>query len=163
MRNMSIEIKNYLKIFFVFHALFFVNALHADSEKALAAKGFALYEAEHYEEAIEVLTGLVNLQPEHADYHHTLAKSYGRQAEQVNWFKAMNYAKKTREHLEIAVDLKPDNVQYLDDLMDYYREAPSFLGGDKKKAETIRLRIEKLLSNDAHYYSDKAAKNNLDN
>ena len=107
-------------------------------------KGNDLYEAEQYDEAIPYLEHAVKAEPENAIYHHVLAKSYGREAEKVNWFSAMNYASKTRQHLETAVELETNNIQYLDDLMDYYREAPQFLGGNKKKAEALRLRIEQL-------------------
>lgn len=158
------KLRNIYKALFLIHALIFSFSINAESEQALASEGFALYEAKKYEEAIRVLSQLITLKPEHAAYHHTLAKSYGRQAEQANWFTAMNYAKKTKEHLETAVKLEPNNVQFLDDLMNYYREAPAFLGGDKKKAEQIRERIENLLSHnqDVQHYSGNNS-NNLDN
>ena len=70
--------------------------------------------------------------------------SYGREAELANWFKAMDYAKKTLAHLETAVKLDANNLEYLDDLMDYYRQAPRFLGGSKEKATEIENKIRSL-------------------
>ena len=106
--------------------------------------GIANYDAEKYDEAIKQLEGAIKMDSKIAKYHHILAVSYGREAERVNWFKAMSYAKKTRKHLEIADKLDRNNLEILDDLMDFYREAPGFLGGDTKKANEIEGLIEKL-------------------
>ena len=38
----------------------------------------------------------------------------------------MDLAKKTLLHLELAAKLDSDNINILEDLMDYYREAPQF-------------------------------------
>ncbi|MEM7027645.1 MAG: tetratricopeptide repeat protein [Pseudomonadota bacterium] len=156
------RVRNAFSLLIVLYAFVFASSINAETNQALASKGFAHYEADEYEEAIAVLTELVELEPDNANYHHTLAKSYGRQAEQVNWFKAINYAQKTLEHLEIAVSIEPRNVKYLGDLMDYYNEAPAFLGGDKKKAASIKARIDGLITNNTPYYSGKLDRNNLE-
>ncbi|MGB1801204.1 MAG: hypothetical protein ACPHLK_10305 [Gammaproteobacteria bacterium] len=119
------------------------NAAETDTE-ALYSSGLSHYEKKHYEKAISDLKLAVEKKPDVAKYHHILAVSYGREAEQVNWFKAMDYAKKTLLHLEKANELDPLNLEILDDLMDYYHEAPSFLGGDTKKGDEIQALIEKL-------------------
>lgn len=103
-----------------------------------------MYEAGNYDETIALLTDAIVTEPDNAAYHHLLAKSYGRSAQQVNWLKAIEYARKTRTHLEIAVTLEANNLRYLDDLMDYYLEAPVFLGGSKRKADEIAARISQL-------------------
>ena len=105
--------------------------------------GLTHYENKKYNEAIELLEAAVKLEPEVAVYHHILAKSYGREAEQTGWFRAMSLAKKTLAHLQLANELDGDNLDILDDLKEYYREAPGFLGGDDKKADEI----EKFLKN----------------
>lgn len=112
--------------------------------ESLYISGLAHYEEKHYEEAIADLKLAVEKKPEVAKYHHILAVSYGREAENVNWFKAMDYAKKTLLHLEKANELDPNNLEILDDLMDYYHEAPGFLGGDMKKGDEIQAVIEKI-------------------
>ena len=117
----------------------------ADSEaESLFKSGLAFYENGHYEAAIKELENATRLDPDNAEYHHILAKSYGYAAENAGWIRAMNFAKKTLEHLELASKLDKNNVEILDDLMDYYREAPAFLGGDIKKANEIEALIEKL-------------------
>lgn len=116
---------------------------NAESEY-LFNSGLAHFEDEKYSEAIKKLEVAVNIEPQVAEYHHILAKSYGREAERTNWFKAISYAKKTLVHLEIAAELDSQNIDILDDLMDYYREAPGFLGGDSEKATKVEELINKI-------------------
>lgn len=110
--------------------------------------GLAHYEDEKYDEAIKQLEGAIQLEPEIAEYHHILAKSYGREAERTDLFRAMILAKKTLTHLKLAAKLDNDNLEILDDLMDFYRDAPGFLGGNTKKANEIEGLIEKLSRED---------------
>lgn len=104
----------------------------------------SMYEAGNYNEVIALLENEVVNEPNNAAYHHLLAKSYGREAQRVNWLKAMDYARKTRDHLQIAVELEATNLVYLDDLKEYYREAPVFLGGNKRKAVELEARIRQI-------------------
>jgi len=106
--------------------------------------GLTNYENKKYAEAIKQLENAVALEPKIAKYHHILAVSYGREAENVNWFKAMDYAKRTLKHLQKSDELDPNNLEILDDLMDFYHEAPSFLGGDTKKGDEIEALIKEL-------------------
>ncbi len=117
------------------------NVIDAEN---LYLSGLTHYENKNYQAAIEQLEIAVTEKPEVAKYHHILAVSYGREAENVNWFKAMDYAKKTLVHLEKSNELDPNNLEILDDLMDFYHEAPGFLGGNTKKGDEIEALIEKL-------------------
>lgn len=120
---------------------------NAESE-SLFNSGLAHFEDEKYIEAIKKLEVAVEIEPQVAEYHHILAKSYGREAERTNWFKAVSYAKKTLVHLEIAAELDSQNIDILEDLMDYYREAPGFLGGDTAKANKTEGLINKISSSE---------------
>ena len=135
-------------IAFALSCIFMLNGLaHASSEAEKSyASGLAYFENQQYLAAIEQLQKAIKLEPGNAAYHHILAKSYGREAESANWLRAMDLAKKTLTHLELAAKLDSHNVNILDDLMDYYREAPQFLGGDTKKANEIESLIENINS-----------------
>lgn len=145
--------------FFTLFCLFQINGALLANEVALPNgatmtkaerfynAGYRYYENKKYDEAITQLKSAVALESEVAKYHHILAVSYGREAERCNWFKAMSYAKKTLAHLEKSAELDPDNLEILDDLMDFYREAPGFLGGDTKKADETEALIKKLSLN----------------
>jgi tetratricopeptide (TPR) repeat protein len=148
-KPMKLSIKtNFHKLFIaMLCASAFVSSAVANSESEnLFHRGLAHFEDEQYIEAIKNLEVAVEIEPQVAEYHHILAISYGRSAETANWFKAMNLAKKTLAHLEIAAELDSQNIEILDDLMDYYREAPGFLGGDTKKANKVEDLIKKISS-----------------
>lgn len=135
-----------MKIFVIFILFCSASTVIQAAPEAVAAlkKGRACYEQGRYEEAIALLEEAAGSGAGNPVYHHLLAQSYGRAAENANWFSAMGLAKKTLEHLEISVSLDPDNLQYLDDLKDYYRDAPGFLGGDRKKAREMEAMIKKI-------------------
>ena len=114
---------------------------------SLEKQAYTYYANKHYPEAISLFEELAAKAPDNAAYHHMLAKSYGREAEQAGWFKAIGYAKKTRDNLEKAMILDGQNIDILTDMMDYYRQAPGFLGGDKKKAAEIERKIERIREN----------------
>jgi tetratricopeptide (TPR) repeat protein len=141
-----------LKILITLVCLFQLNqfaiAIEVDLSKAenLYNSGLTHYENKKYEEAIKQLESAVALDPEIAEYHHILAVSYGQEAKKATWFKAMDYAKRTLTHLEKSAELNQKNPIILNDLMVFYREAPKFLGGSKKKADEIEKLINKLSS-----------------
>jgi tetratricopeptide (TPR) repeat protein len=138
------DVSTFLLCVFSFSTLSFANSVPEIDPEELYVSGLKNYENKNYEEAIKQLEIAVAQEPEIARYHHILAVSYGREAENVNWFKAMDYAKRTLKHLEISNELDPNNLEILDDLMDFYHEAPGFLGGDMKKGDEIEALIEKL-------------------
>jgi len=109
-------------------------------------KAQQLYEASEFNDARLILEDLVAEHPDNSNFHHLLGKSYGRIAENSGPFKAMSMAKKTRREFETAVELDGQNIEALEDLMQYYEDAPGFLGGSKRKAEEIQKRLELLQS-----------------
>jgi predicted Zn-dependent protease len=113
---------------------------HTANDHFIKAQEF--YEATEFNAARRILEELVTEYPENSIYHHLLGKSYGRIAEKSNPFKAMSMAKKTRKAFEKAVELDDKNIKALEDLMQYYLDAPGFLGGSKTKAEEIQKRLD---------------------
>ena len=102
------------------------------------------YETEAYVAAIEAFTTAVKLSPETSTYHHWLGKSYGRLAQNSSLLKAYRLASRTREEFERAVALDDKNIDAISDLIDFYLQAPSFLGGGEDKAAKWRRRLEEL-------------------
>src|SRR5579863_9969174 len=82
--------------------------------------------------------------PGNSDYVLWLGRTWGRKAESSNPFTAPHAASRARECIEKAVSLDPRNVDALDDLFDYYLEAPGFLGGGLDKADATARRVEAL-------------------
>lgn len=107
-------------------------------------QGQIFYEAGQIDAAIKEFTSAIGKSPNISRYHHWLAKSYGELAEISGWLKAMRLAKDSKKSLKRAVQLDPENIAALTDLMKYYREAPRFLGGSSKKAKEINIQLEVL-------------------
>jgi tetratricopeptide (TPR) repeat protein len=84
-------------------------------------------------------------------YAHWLGRSYGRRAETSNMLAAPHYASKARFYFEKAVALNPNNGEALNDLFDYYLEAPGFLGGGFDKAEQVAKRIAQHDEAEGHF------------
>ena len=137
---------NYIVSFIFLLCLLLSNKIVvADSEaESLYQSGLHLFDNAKFENSIEKLENAIELRPDVAKYHHILAKSYGRLAEESGWLKAIKLAKETLRHLELAAELDPKNTEILSDLMKYYQEAPIFLGGSTKKANKINEKIKDI-------------------
>ncbi len=95
------------------------------------------------DKAAEWLERAVKLNPKSAVYHDWLARAYGMQTQRASIFRQPGLARKTRNTLEIALALDPDNLDVRDDLITYYAQVPGFLGGSKEKARETLLEIKK--------------------
>lgn len=108
---------------------------------ALALMGqnyFMVGDAKH---ATDFFQKAVAADPNNSVYYHWLGRAYGRRAETSNPFSALGHASKTRQSFEKAVELDPKNSEAINDLFEYYLEAPGFAGGGLDKAAHIAERI----------------------
>lgn len=87
-----------------------------------------------YKKATEALEEAVKADPRSSHYLYWLGKAYGMRADTSSFLTAPAYASKTRRYIEQAVTLDPTNWDAVDDLFEYYLEAPGFLGGGQDKA-----------------------------
>ncbi|RKZ48275.1 MAG: hypothetical protein DRQ58_04845 [Gammaproteobacteria bacterium] len=126
-------------------------------------QGQILYQDDNYDAAANSFSKAISLSPDDSRYHHWLAKTYGELAESSGWLKAMRYAKDAKKSLERAVELDPKNIAALTDLMEYYKQAPRFLGGSNKKAGEVSDLLEKLKENNAHSFIDHHMTNSAQN
>jgi len=94
-----------------------------------------------YKKAVEALEKAAALEPSNSEYQLWLGRAYGRRAETGGWLSAPGNATRARQYFEKAVALDPHNREALNDLFDYYLNAPGFLGGGMDKAEAIARRI----------------------
>jgi tetratricopeptide (TPR) repeat protein len=104
--------------------------------------GRLAFEKGQYNEAATWFEQAVQLDSANSDYHRWLGRTYGQQAQHAGG-EAFFLARKVKTHLEKAVELNPDNVEARFDLMDYYLQAPAFLGGDAAKAKAQAAEIAK--------------------
>lgn len=104
-----------------------------------------------YKKATDSFQKAVALQPSKSEYAHWLGRTFGRRAETSNPFAAPMYASKARQFFEQAVALDPGNEEALNDLFDYYLQAPGFLGGGYDKAEAVARRIAQRNAAEGHF------------
>ncbi len=121
------------------------------SGKALYLIGRDYFMLGDYKKAAEAFEQAFSIEPANSEYAHWLGRGYGRRAETSSPFSAPLYASKARAYFEKAVALDPKNEEALNDLFDYYLEAPGFLGGGYDKAEAIAKRIAERNPAEGHF------------
>jgi Flp pilus assembly protein TadD len=104
-----------------------------------------------YKKAGEFLEKASALDPGNSEYMLWLGRAYGRRAEAASWLTAGAHASRARQCFEKAVALDPHNHEAMNDLFDYYLNAPGFLGGGADKAEAIARRIAEDRPAEYHY------------
>lgn len=111
--------------------------------RVLLLQGQIAYQRGQYKDAVDRLEQATRLAPDRADIFLWLGRSLGQRAKSVS-LRPFAYAQRCREALERAVALDATHVDALYDLASYYLKAPSFLGGDVGKAETLAAQIAAL-------------------
>lgn len=119
--------------------------------------GKAYYMEGDYKKASQCFEKAVAADPRNASYHLWLGRAYGKRAETSSFVTAPGLARKAREQFEKAVELDPDNIEALNDLFEYYLEAPGFLGGGLDKAAALIERIGKLDPAERYYAEARLA------
>jgi tetratricopeptide (TPR) repeat protein len=94
-----------------------------------------------FKKASEAFEKAFAADPGNSDYAMWLGRAYGRRAETSSPFTAPGYASKTHQYFERAVALNPRNLEAMNDLLEYYLEAPGFLGGGFDKASALVVKI----------------------
>lgn len=91
----------------------------------------AFLDLDNYNQAVAFAERAVKLSPDCSESHFWLGRSYGLKADKARSFWL---ARKARLEYQTAVRLDPDNLAARRDLMEFYLQAPWFLGGSKDKA-----------------------------
>jgi Flp pilus assembly protein TadD len=105
----------------------------------LAGKNY--YMLGDYKKAIEDFEKALALSPGNSDCELWLGRAWGQRAETGGWLTAGVSASKARQCFEKAVALDPKSHEAMNDLFDFYLNAPGILGGGIDKAEAIAKRI----------------------
>jgi predicted Zn-dependent protease len=87
-----------------------------------------------YKKATETLERAASAEPRNSNVYLWLGRAYGHRAETAFAIAAPALAVKARQSFEKAVELDSGNWMAVDDLFEYYLEAPGFLGGGMDKA-----------------------------
>ena len=108
--------------------------LKSKAEAGLGDLETSLHSAEH---ALE-------LEPARAAYHVQVAAACGRLAEKASLFRQLGLARRAKKELDTALQMEPSNIDALYGDMLFYYAAPTFIGGDKSKAEARAETMTKL-------------------
>ena len=104
-----------------------------------------------YKRSTDAFQKAFNMEPSNSAYAHWLGRAWGRRAETSNPFFAPMHASKARQYFEQSVALDAKNEEALNDLFDYYLQAPGFLGGGYDKAEQVAKRIADRNEAEGHF------------
>ena len=130
-----------------------------DALKGMRAPGGQIYFLEgrdyfmltEYRKASEAFEKALTAEPANSEYAHWLGRAFGRRAETSGPLTAPMYASKARQYFEKAVALDPNNGEALNDLFDYYLQAPGILGGGYDKAAQVAQRIAAHNEAEGHF------------
>jgi tetratricopeptide (TPR) repeat protein len=104
-----------------------------------------------YKKATEWLEKAAAMEPGNAQTLNWLGRAYGRRAETSSPFTAPGYASKARQMFEKSVAIDPSNKEATGDLLDFYLDAPGFMGGGYEKAEALVKVIARVDPAEGHY------------
>lgn len=114
-------------------------------------QGQSWFQMGEFKKATDSFEKAAQLAPQSSEAHLWLGRGYGRRAETANPLMAPRWASRTRQAFEKAVELDPKNVLAMNDLFEYYLQAPGFLGGGKEKADALAKRIAALDPAEGHF------------
>jgi tetratricopeptide (TPR) repeat protein len=101
-------------------------------------------EFNEFDGALALAEIAVRLEPNVGEYHAILAEAVGRVAQHASLFKQLGMAKRFRQEAETAIRLDAKNIDAREGLLEYYLNAPSIVGGDRKKADAIAEEIGRV-------------------
>jgi tetratricopeptide (TPR) repeat protein len=104
-----------------------------------------------YKKSTDALEKASVMEPGNSALFHWLGRAFGRRAEMGSPFTAPGYATHSRQMFERSVALDPSNKEAVNDLFDFYLQAPGFLGGGVHKAEDLALHIARMDPAEGHY------------
>jgi Flp pilus assembly protein TadD len=123
----------------------------ARDPQSLLLAGQSWFMLGEFKNATEVLDKAALADPRSSKIQHWLGKAYGRRAETSSFLTAPRFASRCRHHFEKAVELDPNNVEAMNDLLEYYLEAPGILGGGLDKAQVLAEKIGGKDAAEKHY------------
>lgn len=88
--------------------------------------------------------------PGDSDTQMWLGRAYGMKASRANPLIAFSLARKVRYAFERAVQLNPENIKAMNDLGEFYVEAPAIVGGGLDKGRALAERMQSRFPSQAH-------------
>jgi tetratricopeptide (TPR) repeat protein len=99
---------------------------------------------QRFDEATKLAEAAVALAPKDPDAHMALAQVCGAHAGQASILSQPGLARRFKKEAEAALALDPAHETALAGMIEFYRQAPGIVGGDKKKAAAMADRLVQL-------------------
>jgi len=116
-------------------------SLHDNSQDTLELIGQDYFMLGEYKKATDAFDHAVALGRGSSELYVWAGRAYGRRAETSGPFSAPGLASHARKYFETAVQLDISDKEATGDLLDYYLEAPGFLGGGLNKAQDLAQKV----------------------
>ena len=113
------------------------GATPAEAAGQWAKQGRALFLSCDFKQAAHSFEKAAAEDPERADVHYWLGRSYSRLADVSGPLTAPKYAHKAARSLELAVRMEPGNEEYVHELLDLYVDSPEWFGGGLTRARAL--------------------------
>ncbi len=114
---------------------------HDKSQETLELIGQDCFMLGDYKKASDAFDHALALGKGSAALYVWAGRAYGRRAETSGPFSAPGFASHARKYFETAVQLDISDKEATGDLLDYYLEAPGFLGGGLNKAQDLAQKV----------------------
>jgi tetratricopeptide (TPR) repeat protein len=107
---------------------------------------------QRWDNAIQQAEKAVSFDHKNAEFQAALADALGSKlsGQPLGIFARASLARRFKAEADLALQLDPNNVDANEDLMEFYLDAPGFVGGDKKKAADLADRMVRV--NAVHGY-----------
>lgn len=126
----------------------------------------AFYAQDRADEAVrecEAAVALPQTQQSASENQLWLGRAYGLKARHAGPINGFKLARRVQASFAKAVDLNPSNVAALNDLGEYYVDAPSIVGGGTDKARTLAAGMMPRFPAQAHLLLARIAVDDRDN
>jgi tetratricopeptide (TPR) repeat protein len=110
----------------------------------------SFYAEGHADEAIDACTKATQVMPNSSEVQNWLGRSYGMKAEHAGPIAGLSLALKVKAAFESAVALDPRNGDAMNDLGEFYIDAPSIIGGGLDKSTALANQVQAQLPQPAH-------------
>jgi tetratricopeptide (TPR) repeat protein len=124
-----------------------VLAAHPEHAEALFWLGRAAFDEGKYGEATGLFERATKADPTKSRYFEWYGNALGNEAQSASKLRQPFLAKRMKPAWEKAIELDPANLDARESLIQFYTQAPGFMGGSKEKAyamaEEIRQRDER--------------------
>lgn len=125
---------------------FFESYLKSNNkdEEANFYLGRIYFDENDFDKATDWFEKAADYDESNSKYHMWLGHSYGTRAQNAPTIKQPFLARNSRKNYEKAIELSPKNIEARESLIEYYLQAPGFLGGGVDKAELQAFEIETI-------------------